>query len=309
MTNLENYSGFDKAAILLQILGEQLAMPLFDSISESDMLKLRVRSIELQHTPTAIKKLIMEEYYFKMMSNQYRNKPEPDDVFKFIRDLNDEQIFYLLSKEEVKIIALAIEQITPERQMKFLDKLDIGLKNKVIIQIGNLNDIPLEAVVDMARELENKAAFIPGPKEFSRGGGKSIATILSNLPESEAKQYLAQVQSDDPALYAEIKKHYISFDDLINSLPEGVASEFWSNPDLDVDLMAKALKGYENETVNRVVEFLPQKKQAMFSPIETPVAKREVEGAQSQILNIAKDKISSGEWNLEDILGEGEFIE
>ena len=51
--------------------------------------------------------------------------------------------------------------------------------------------------------------------------------------------------------------------------------------------MANALKGYENETVNRVVEFLPQKKQAMFSPIETPVAKREVEGAQSQILNIA----------------------
>ena len=102
MVNLENYSGFDKAAILLQILGEQLAMPLFNSISESDMLKLRVRSRELQNTPTAVKKLIMEEYYFKMMSNQYRNKPEPDDVFKFIRDLNDEQLFYLLSKEAVK---------------------------------------------------------------------------------------------------------------------------------------------------------------------------------------------------------------
>jgi flagellar motor switch protein FliG len=309
MVNLDNYSGFDKAAILLQILGEQLAMPLFNSISESDMLKLRVRSRELQNTPTAVKKLIMEEYYFKMMSNQYRNKPEPDDVFKFIRDLNDEQIFYLLSKEEVKIIALAIEQLSPERQMKFLDRLDVALKNKVIIQIGNLNDIPLEAVVDIAKELENKSAFIPGPKEFSRGGGKSMATILSNLPESESKQHLEQIQTDDPELYAEIKKHYISFDDLISSLPEGIASEFWSNPDLDVDLMAKALKGYEKETVDKVIEFLPQKKQAMFSPIETPVAKREVESARSSILNIAKDKVSSGEWNLEDILGEGEFIE
>jgi len=309
MVNLDNYSGFDKAAILLQILGEQLAMPLFNSISESDMLKLRVRSRELQNTPIAVKKLIMEEYYFKMMSNQYRNKPEPDDVFKFIRDLNDEQLFYLLSKEEVKIIALAIEQIGPDRQMKFLDRLDVALKNKVIIQIGNLNDIPLEAVVDIAKELENKSAFIPGPKEFSRGGGKSMATILSNLPEGESKQHLEQIQTDDPELYAEIKKHYISFDDLINALPEGVASEFWSNPDLDVDLMAKALKGYEKETVDKVVEFLPQKKQAMFSPIETPVAKREVELARSNILNIAKDKVSSGEWNLEDILGEGEFIE
>ena len=309
MVNLENYSGFDKAAILLQILGEQLALPLFNSISEADMLKLRVRSRELHNTPTAVKKLIMEEYYFKMMSNQYRNKPEPDDVFKFIRDLNDEQIFYLLSKEEVRIISLAIEQINPERQMKFLSRLDVALKNKVIIQIGNLNDIPLEAVVDIAKELENKSAFIPGPKEFSRGGGKSMATILSNLSESESKQHLEQIQTDDPELYNEIKKHYIAFDDLINSLPEGIASEFWSNPDLDVDLMAKALKGYDKEIVDKVIEFLPQKKQAMFSPIEIPVAKREVESARSKILGIAKDKVNAGEWNLEDILGEGEFIE
>ena len=306
---LENYSGFDKAAILLQILGEQLAMPLFNSLSESDMLKLRVRSRELQNTPTTVKKLMMEEYYFKMMSNQYRNKPEPDDVFKFIRDLNDEQLFYLLSKEEVKIIALAIEQLSPDRQMNFLSRLDVALKNKVIIQIGGLNDIPLEAVVDIAKELENKSAFIPGPKEFSRGGGKSMATILSNLPESESKQHLSQIQTDDPELYAEIKKHYIAFDDLINSLPEGIASDFWSNPDLDVDLMAKALKGYDQEVVDKVIEFLPKKKQAMFSPIEVPVAKREVEAARSKILDIAKSKVSAGEWNLEDILGEGEFIE
>ena len=306
---LENYSGFDKAAILLQILGEQLAMPLFNSLSESDMLKLRVRSRELQNTPTTVKKLIMEEYYFKMMSNQYRNKPEPDDVFKFIRDLNDEQLFYLLSKEEVKIIALAIEQLSPDRQMKFLSRLDVALKNKVIIQIGGLNDIPLEAVVDIAKELENKSAFIPGPKEFSRGGGKSMATILSNLPESESKQHLSQIQTDDPELYAEIKKHYIAFDDLINSLPEGIAADFWSNPDLEVDLMAKALKGYDQEVVDKVIEFLPKKKQAMFSPIEVPVAKREVEAARSKILDIAKSKVSAGEWNLEDILGEGEFIE
>ena len=80
----------------------------------------------------------MEEYYFKMMSNQYRNKPEPDDVFKFIRDLNDEQLFYLLSKEEVKIIALAIEQLSPDRQMKFLSRLDVALKNcsNLLVLIG-----------------------------------------------------------------------------------------------------------------------------------------------------------------------------
>ena len=51
MSNLDQYTGFDKAAILLQVLGEPLALTLFNSIPESDLLKLRVRAKELVNTP------------------------------------------------------------------------------------------------------------------------------------------------------------------------------------------------------------------------------------------------------------------
>ena len=157
MSNIDNLQGLDKAAILFQVLGESLALSMFQNISEADIMRIRIRSRELHNIPVDLKKNIIEEYYFKIMSKQYNENNKSDDkLFSFLHDLNDEQLFYLLSKEEVKIIALAIEQITPERQMAFLDKLDVGLKNKVIIQIRNLNDIPLEAVVDMASELENK---------------------------------------------------------------------------------------------------------------------------------------------------------
>ena len=60
----------------------------------------------------------------------------------------------------------------------------IGIrKNKIVVQIGSLQDIPLEAVISMARELEEKVSFIPGPKEFTRGGGESVATILGERSE------------------------------------------------------------------------------------------------------------------------------
>ena len=71
---LEDFSGFDKAAILLHILGDSLAMTLFKTISESDMLKLRIRSRELQNISSSLKKAVMEEYYFKMMSEKYLNE-------------------------------------------------------------------------------------------------------------------------------------------------------------------------------------------------------------------------------------------
>ena len=309
MSNLDQYTGFDKAAILLQVLGEPLALTLFNSIPESDLLKLRVRAKELSNTPMLIKKAILDEYYFKIMSDKYRDKNENNDVFLFIKNLNDEQIYYLLSKEEIAIIALALEQLPPERQMLFLNKLDPETKNKVVIKIGKLTDIPLEAVIEIANSLEQKAAFIPGPKEFSRGGGKSIANILSNMSEDEATQYITQLQSENPELYNDVKKHYISFNDLVKSIPESAASDFWSNPDIDVDVLSKALKGYDKDIIDKVVNYLPGKKQAMFTPIDKPVAKREVDIARTDILVLAKERVISGEWNLEDMFGGGEFIE
>ena len=102
-TILESFSGFDKAAVLLHVLGDSLAMTLFKTISEPDMLKLRIRSRELQNIPSSLKKAVMEEYYFKMMSEKYRDKQESDDLFEFLRGLNDEQLYCLLVKEEIRM--------------------------------------------------------------------------------------------------------------------------------------------------------------------------------------------------------------
>ena len=307
-TILDDFSGFDKAAILLHILGDSLAMTLFKTVSESDMLKLRIRSRELQNISPSLKKAVMEEYYFKMMSEKYRDKKEASDLFIFLRDLNEEQLYCLLVKEEICMTALALDQLTHEARMAFLNKMDPVRKNKIIVQIGSLKDIPLEAVISMARELEEKVSFIPGPKEFTRGGGEAVATILGEMSEDEAKQYMDQLQVDNPELFDEVKKYYLSYDDLM-ALSDSMASVFWMNPDIDLEDMAKALKGYDSDIVNKIIEYLPGKKQAMYTPIDFPLSKREVGSARGILLGILKEKFSSGEWDIEDVLGGGEMIE
>jgi len=305
---LEDFSGFDKAAILLHILGDSLAMTLFKTISESDMLKLRIRSRELQNISSALKKAVMEEYYFKMMSEKYRDKEEADDLFSFLRDLNEEQLYCLLAKEEIRMTALALDQLSQEARMSVLNKMDPIRKNKIVVQIGSLKEIPLEAVISMARELEEKVSFIPGPKEFTRGGGKSVATILGEMSEDEAKQYMDQLKVDNSELYDEVKKYFLSYEDLM-TLPDSMASVFWMNPDIDLEDMAKALKGFEEEIVNKIIEYLPGKKQAMYTPVDGPLSKREVDSSRAKLLGMLKEKFSSGEWNIEDVLGGGEMIE
>ena len=300
--------GLDKAAILFQILGESLALTLFQGISESDILRIRVRSKELKNIPFNIKQVILEEFYFKLMTLKYRNINKDKKLFAFLNDLNDEQVYYLITTESSKVIALTLDQLSEERKITILNRFSNQIKHEIIMEFADLTDIPLEGVVNIAHELKKKISFLPSPKEFSRGGPRSIATLLNQMSITEADQYLEQISQDDPELYTEIKKYFLSFDDLLN-MPDHLMGMFWKNPEIDIDSLSKGLKGEEQETVDHIVSFLPSRKQKMYTPVTTPISKKDIEQAQLSIVQLAKDLAKAGELNLDDILSEHEMID
>ena len=124
----------------------------------------------------------------------------------------------------------------------------------------------------------------------------------------DSEQYLQQIELDDPELFAKVKKYFLSFDDLLD-MPEHVMQIFWRNPELDPDILAKALKGTEESVIENILSFLPKRKQAMFSPVKTPLSKTDSEKAKLDILQIAKNMGKAGELNIEDILSEADMIE
>tara|TARA_B100000614_G_scaffold54858_1_gene47511 strand:+ start:2302 stop:3237 length:936 start_codon:yes stop_codon:yes gene_type:complete len=309
INDINNLSGLDKAGLLFQILGESLALTLFNDLSESDLLKVRIRSKELKNVSVSLKKEILEEFYFKLLSNQNKsmNLDNSEDLFEFLKKLTGEQLYYLLINESSRVIALGVDQVSDNMKQDFFNKIEDPIqKNEIIMEIGNLDNIPLEAVVTIANDLKQKVAFLPSPKKFSRGGGESMAKILSQMDSDEAQQYLDQIQGEDPELYDSIKQYYLTFDDLLD-MPEHLMKDFWMNPDIDPDSLAKALRGFEDETVNAIVEFLPKRKQAMFTPIEKPIAKREIKTARLELVNIARNMVNAGEFSMDDIFGQEEL--
>jgi len=179
------------------------------------------------------------------------------------------------------------------------------------MQTGTLNDIPLEAVIYTAKDLKKKTAFIPDPVKFSRGGGKSVSDMLSNMSEEDAKKYLEQMKLDNPDLLNEVKKYFLLFDDVI-AMPNNIAASFWGSPDIeDLDVMATALAELDTDTIEKYRDYLPGKKAAMFTPKteEDNISDREIEEAKGQIKGILQKKIDSGEMNIEDILASPEIEE
>ena len=305
MKTKEELTGYDKVAIIFDILGDSLSINMFKDIPEAEFYKIRDHAKTLKNTvPTAVKKEVLEDYYFKMLSNEkYKDQTSSEKMFEFLEALDDEQLFALLSPEKPRVIALALEQIDNEKRMTFLAKIDVEKQNKIVLQTGDLKDIPLEAIIHTAKELKKKSAFLPGPVEFSRGGGKSVSEMLGKMPEDDAKKYLEQIKLDNPDLLNEVKKYFLLFDDVV-TMPDGIAATFWGDPEIDLEIMATALADSETETVEKLQAYLPGKKQAMFTPKkeEDNVSKRDIDEAKAKIKDQLQKKIESGDLNIEDVL-------
>ena len=312
MKTLDELTGYDKAAIIFDILGDSLSINMFKDIPEAEFYKLRDHAKNLRNdVPTSVKKEVLEDYYFKMLSNEkFKGQTSSEKMFEFLEGLDDEQLFALLSPEKPRVIALALEQVDNEKRMTFLSKVDSEKQNKIVLQTGDLKDIPLEAIIHTAKELKKKSAFLPAPVEFSRGGGKSVADMLAKMSEDDAKNYLEQMKLDSPDLLNDVKKYFLLFDDVI-AMPEGIAATFWGDPEIDLEVMALALADSDTEKIEKLQGYLPGKKQALCTTKteEDIVAKREIDEAKAKIKDQLQKKIESGDINIEDVLAAPEVEE
>ena len=74
MTDFNSLSGIDKAAVLFSVLGEPLALTLFKDLDEDQIIKIRLKSKELGIIDPLLRKEVLEEYYFKIVSDKYENQ-------------------------------------------------------------------------------------------------------------------------------------------------------------------------------------------------------------------------------------------
>ena len=54
--------------------------------------------------------------------------------------------------------------------MEVVNKFDATLKGQVLVELGSLDDIPLEGVIEVGARLKEKSTYLPRTTEFSRGG-------------------------------------------------------------------------------------------------------------------------------------------
>ena len=309
ISDYNRLSGLQKVAILFSILGESLALNLVKDLDKTDIRKIRAAMRGVGSVAFLVKKQVMEEFYFAFVSEKFQAEEESDEPkkpFAFLSDLTDEQLVALLITETPRVIAITLAQLSSDKRMIVLNRISEEEKGQVLLNIGNLDDVPLEAVVQIANNLQKKSKQLPKTVAFSRGGGKDLADLLGEMDAEDEAMFMSNLEQDNPELAEAVKKYRITFESIFEIFPDNLLRDLMNAVDLDA--VAMALKGMDQSTTDKVIGILPKKKQAMFEPVEGGVPKRDVDTARKSIVSAAKQMERDGTFKLEDLLG-GETVE
>ena len=309
ISDYNRLSGLQKVAILFSVLGESLALTLVKELDQTEIRKIRAAMRGVNNVAFAVKKQVMEEFYFSFVSEKFQQDEESDEPkkpFSFLSDLTDEQLVALLSSETPRVIAITLAQLESDKRMLVLNRISEEEKGQVLLSIGNLDDVPLEAVVQIANKLQKKSKQLPKTVAFSRGGGKDLADLLGEMDAKEEEMFMQNLEQDNPELAEQVKKYRITFESIFEIFPDNLLRDLMNA--VDLDSVAMALKGMDQSNTDKVINVLPKKKQAMFEPVEGAVPKRDVDTARKSIVQAAKQMERDGAFKLEDLLG-GDTVE
>jgi len=310
ISDYNRLSGLQKVAILFSILGESLALNLIKELDKTELRKIRAAMRGVNSVAFTVKKQVMEEFYFSFVSEKFQEEEESDEPkkpFAFLDDLTNEQLIALLITETPRVIAITLAQLSSDKRMLVLNRISEEEKGQVLLNIGNLDDVPLEAVVQIANKLQKKARQLPKTVAFSRGGGKDLADLLGEMEAEDEQMFMSNLEQENPDFAEAVKKYRITFESIFEIFPDNLLRDLMNAVDLDA--IAMALKGMDKSINDKVIGVLPKKKQAMFTPVEGAAAKREVDDARKAIVSAAKQMERDGAFKLEDLLGGGETIE
>ncbi|MCH7939304.1 MAG: hypothetical protein IID13_06125 [Candidatus Marinimicrobia bacterium] len=299
-------TGLDKAAILFQVLGDGLAVTIFKELSDTDMRKVRVRARELEMVSFKVKKTVLEEFYFSFLAQKYKETESGGrKPFAFLEKLSDEQVAYLILAEPPRIAGIVLAQLKPDRQMRIYERLDPEQRVEALVELGDAETMNLESVVSVAGDLQEKARYLPKASEFERGGGEKLAGMLNRMGLEQADLFLDKLSQENPDLLAEVKKFYLTFDDIFKVDETALRDILIS---VELDDLALALKGMDESLVEQAINVLPKKKQAMYEPVEGTVSKRDVNDARRKIMEQVRKLQDDGQINIADTLS-GEMVE
>lgn len=319
----EEYSGKEKAAMLLIALGPEKSAQIFKHLKEEEIEQLTLEIANIRTVSPQMKEKVLEDFYQICLAQQYiaeggityakqilekalGNEKALEVInrltvslqvrpFDFVRKTDASQLLNFIQNEHPQAIALILSYLRPSQAAIVLASLPQEKQADVARRIAIMDRTSPDIIKEVERVLEKKLSSLVTEDYTAVGGVDAIVEIINSVDRGTEKHIMETLEVEDTELAEEIKKKMFVFEDIItldNRSIQRILREVDNND------LAIALKGSGEEVQNVIFGNLSKRLATMIKEdmeYMGPVRLRDVEDSQQKIVNIIRKLEDVGE--------------
>lgn len=320
--------GTRKAAVLLVLLGEEIASYIYRALPQDDLELLTKEIAELDYIDSETALTVLEEYHRMALTQDYLAQGGTDYAQKLLvksfgeegarqllrqvssaaesnaskldslQKADPQQLAKFLESEHPQTIALTLAHVNSKQASELLMKLPETLRAETIKRMAQMRQFSPEIAQKVALALHKRLQALGEQHRRAYAGFQGVADLLNHMDPVPAKAILESIEKDDPKVALGIRNLMFTFQDLLG-VPEAGIRELLGQ--LDKKSLALALRGATEELKayifksmsSRAVEMLKEDMEVLG-----PVRSRDMIKAQQEAVAVARKLEAEGKISL-----------
>lgn len=316
------FSGVEKAAILMLSLGEAEAAEVLKHMTAKEVQKVgqamaAIGGVSRQQIEGVIGEFaaaldkqtsvgIGADDYVRKVLVQALGEDKAGSVIdrillgrnssgmEMLKWMDPRAIADLIRNEHPQIMAIVLSHLEPDQAADTLKNFPERVRADVLLRVATLDNVPPVALNELNEVMEKQFAGAQGSKATTIGGVKVAANILNFVDGGQDQVILTAIGKIDQALSEQIQELMFVFDDLASIDDKSMQAILREVPG---DKLPLALRGGSAEVKDKVLKNMSQRAaQILKEDMEDrgPVKLSEVEGAQKEVLQIVRRLAEEG---------------
>ena len=322
-----DFSGLDRAAVLLLSLGEDQAAEIMRHLGPREVQRLGVAMSKLNRVSADQAHAVMREFREKIEqqtalglgSNEFLRGAltkalggeranslierilhgGESNGLENLKWLEPRAIAELIKLEHPQVVALVLANIEPEQAGEVLHFLTERQASEAMLRLAALDGLQPSALRELNEVLEEQLSGDSQSVQVSSvGGPKVTAEILNRVETALSSSIMEHLRSQDEELATKVQDQMFVFDDLINVDDRSLQTMM---REISSETLILALKGTNNALKEKFLSNMSKRASEMLRDdmeAKGPVKLTEVEGAQKEILQIASRLEAAGQIQL-----------
>ena len=322
-TNTQDYTGIQKAAILLIALGPERSADIFKHLKEDEIEELTLEIANTRSVSPQVKEDVLNEFYQICLAQQYiaeggigyakelLDKALGEDrakevitkltaslqvrPFEFVRKTDPSQLLNFIQDEHPQTIAMILSYLTSAQAALVIGALPPEKRADVAKRIAMMDRTSPDVIKEVERVLEKKLSSLVNQDYTIVGGVDAIVNILNTVDRTTEKHIMESLEIEEPELADEIRKKMFVFEDILLLDDRAIQRVL---RDVDNADLGVALKAANEEVQNVIFKNLSKRLAAMIKEdmeFMGPVRMKDVEEAQQKVVSVFRKLEDSGE--------------